>query len=427
MMSIRQKISAQNTNIKLLIEDRNSRMIIIVLIFNILVNIANIIRIYLHRGLEFGDYLWVWKENVCTVQGKDIMDAIRNQSVINGVEMPSTSATMPYARVLSNLIHPGFMNREAAIGYGVILYIAVTVVAIIVLYKAANKVSALPANPLRLLVVILMFSSWYWTDGIFTWNNGVVFSMFLIIAVCIIDEHEMVGGVILALAMIKPQIAGIFYISFLMKKKYKAMLTSGFILIVSWGIYLVAVGGNPITQMLEIMGQAKMKEAYYIWFGLFDFLVKFGIQGTAAIISSMTVGMAATAVLSWWVIKNKNLDNTIIYYSIPALFSTVWCYKSTSDLVILILPTLLCLFIMEQKNTAMAMSLFTILYIITLNVKVFFSIFRRILGYELITGTSLDAYARVVMFLLMLFFLDRIDRKRGLECQKCKGSCSAND
>lgn len=395
--------------------NKGNQLIIFVLIINVAVQIANTLRVVLTRGLEFRDYIWVWRESVCTFYGIDIMDAIQNQSVINGIHMPPASATMPYARILANVIHPGFLEERSAVVYGIILYIAVTVCAVLVLYKTVKKECSLPSGMLMIYVVLLAFSSWWWVDSIISWNNGVLFSMFLIIAVCIVDDCEIGAGILLALAMIKPQIAGIFYISFFIKKKYKTILTSCIILLISWLAYLVVVGGNPITQMLEILGQAQTKSAGYLWFGIFDVLVRAEVPGVVVIVSSMIVGILATAALSIWVIRNRSMDCNIIYYSIPALMSTVWCYKSVTDLVILLLPSLIFIFIIDWRgggNISLPELAFVTAYILILNIKTFCGIVRRVVGYEWILGVSFDAYARVAVFIIMLLLLKHLSRSR---------------
>lgn len=387
------------------------KMTFIILAINVIMNIAYSVRLFILNGLRFGDYLWIWRENICTIQGLDIIEIIKNDLTINGISMPPSSSTMPYARILATLIHPGFLDKESVVIYGFTLYAGTIIVAFIILYKTVKRYIHFDLSCFKVLMCLLFLSSWYLGEGILSGNNGLFFSMLLIIAVCIVDDHEVTAGILLAFAMIKPQLAGLFYISLLIKKKYKTIFTSFIILIASWAIYLVAVGGNPFTQMIDMLAQSKEKTGDFLWFGIFDFLVDLGVSGTIVIVCGMLLGICATGVLSVWIIKTKNLDCNLIYYSIPALFSTVWCYKSPSDLVILILPTILCLFVIEQKEISKVQWMLIITYIFILNGKVFCGLFRRLWGYDWLIGLSIDAYARVVVFIVMLMLLEHLGKK----------------
>lgn len=357
------------------------------------------------------DYIWIWKESVCTVEGEYVLDAIRNHMNIGGVDMPSASATMPYARMLANIIHPGFVPENMALFYGVVLYAGSFLFMVLLLIHTLRKQGIIKTRLQDIFVLMLILSPWYWTDAIQTWNNGALFSMFLIIMVCVIDENEYLAGALLAFAMIKPQLSGLFYIALLIRKKYKTILVSCVILAVSWGVYLCWVGGNPITQLIDILGQSTQKSAGFIWFGLFDGLTRHGVSGTGAMMLGVLFGIVFTTILSIVALKNRQLSCNIVYYSILALASTIWCYKSTTDLVILILPNLIVLYLIAWENMKWSEIGTSVVFVVMLNAKFFCGFLRRLFHYEWLLGVTYDAYVRTILFILIFVWIGR--RKPG--------------
>lgn len=377
------------------------RLSLLIMVLISLGQLANTIFNVVSRGMGIGDYLWVWKESLCTVRGIDVIFAIKNHMIVDGIEMPGASATMPYARILANFIHPGFLSMNYAAKYGFFLYVFALLIMIFILYKKLSKELRVEKQYLILMVVLAVLSPWYWTDVFLSWNNGALFALFLVISVYIVDDYEYISGVLLAFAMIKPQIAALFYISFFLKRKYKVILVSIVILCLSWGIYLILMGGNPIIQMIDILKQSEGRNANFIWFGIFDPITKMGKSGTIAIVYSMIFGIALVTLLSLGILKSTFSGDTLLYYSIPAVMSTIWCYKSTSDLVILVLPNIMLLYIIIKYDVGFGFWCLLNSALVVFNVKIFSGIIRRIIHYDWLFGVNMDAYARTIMFLLI--------------------------
>lgn len=194
------------------------------------------------------------------------------------------------------------------------------------------------------------------------------------------------------------------YITLLLKKKYKTIVFSGCLLIASWLIYILMVGGNPFSQIMEILGQSREKSAEFIWFGILDGLTKFGASGTVAMVCSMIVGILFTICMTILVLKSKYRNNSFVLFSIPAFVSTIWCYKSEPDLMVLILPSLLICFAYYEWNNKIGV-LLGMVYLAVFNVKIFTGGVRRLVGYDWLVGRNIDAWIRLLLFVVVIFVM----------------------
>lgn len=73
----------------------------------VIFNIINCVSHIYKYNMSANDFLWVWKECACALKGIDVFDAISKQMYIDGIGyMPVASATVPWARIIGNIIHP---------------------------------------------------------------------------------------------------------------------------------------------------------------------------------------------------------------------------------------------------------------------------------------------------------------------------------
>lgn len=396
-------IQFQTSDLK---QNRWFGVFVVGIIFLVLASVLNCVMHVYEYGISAWDYAWVWKECACALRGMDVVQAIRQGAYIDGIgQMPAISATVPWGRIMGNVIHPGFLTLEGAVIYARVLYLLAGIVALFLIAKKLISYNIFSKKMTIGLAICIFCMPFYWTDAIELMNNACVVSLLLMIAVLASEKNEYFAGVCLALAMMKPQIALLFYITFLLTKKIKTIFVSGVILIISWGIYLLLVGGNPIIQVLEIFGQQDQKTADFIWFGLMDFLVKLGIGGTGAMICSMLVGIIGTVILDFLILKSEFFDNNFLLFSVPAFFSTVWCYKSETDLLILIIPSVIIFFVFQKKGINKISVLSGLIYLGLFNVKTFTGGVRRIVGYDWIVGRSLDAWIRMIVYTALIVLL----------------------
>lgn len=170
---------------------------------------------HLKDGIYFSDHEWWWKECACVLKGIDPAEAIRQNMVFAdlGGSLPSSTATLPWAKVIGSVIHGAFLSYEASRIYYVLLNCLVFIGTICLIKKALVK--KYKDEKLAWLGIISIFSSWYIVDWIQVGNNASIVCFCVISAICLMDDHEWIAGFLLGIAMIKPQIVLPFYIIWL--------------------------------------------------------------------------------------------------------------------------------------------------------------------------------------------------------------------
>lgn len=187
------------------------------------------------------------------------------------------------------------------------------------------------------LGVFGMLTSWYITDWVLKGNNATLVCLFVIGAICLLDTHENWAGILLALALIKPQIAGPFFLVFLLKKKWRPVIISSTIVLSCWGMSIWITGVGPIRQLSNILYLRVNLQESYLVYGIFDGLQRWGISNTTVLAMSMFIGIIITVVLVWILEKYKVKQGVFTVYVIPAVVSIFWCYKSQCDYNILMI------------------------------------------------------------------------------------------
>ena len=108
---------------------RNNELIILFMccLFLAFISIADIVYHILHSSIGMGDYLWIWRECSIAIKGYNVVEVIRKGITIPGMGEIDIlrSATAPWARMMGNIVHPGFLPENVAMVYGVFFYLFV--------------------------------------------------------------------------------------------------------------------------------------------------------------------------------------------------------------------------------------------------------------------------------------------------------------
>lgn len=313
------------------------------IIFKIAIGIAllaSICTVVLHLfqdGIYFSDHKWYWQECACTLKGVDASVAIMQNLYFEDIgELPANSATLPWMKFIGIFVHGSFLPYEASCVYYMILNIVVFTVATVLIYK--RLYSETKSRECALLGSASIFTSWYLTDWIQQGNNATLVCLLTIIIICIIDKYEILSGLLLGIAMIKPQIILPFYVVFLLRKKWKAIIVSAVMVIVSWGLSAGMTQMNPLTQLYNVLFMSFSYDQSFWIYGIFDSLQNVGLSSSFVMLLSMIAGVAVCAGFSWNSLKSEICDNRLFFqYMTPAIVSVFWCYKSQCDYNILMI------------------------------------------------------------------------------------------
>lgn len=383
--------------------NKNQKVILCCCSILALISIIDIIYHLLIYGISLHDYIWIWKECAAALRKYDVIEAIRNNIFISGVgqmTMPR-SATTPWARIMGNVIHPGFLPEKLAIVYGVVIYFLVIVWT---WYKVSEhcKEWSIDNWYRRALFTLFVISPIYWSAEIGCWNNGVVLGyLAFLAAIYSEDNKEYLAGFLIGLASIKPQISALFFIAFLVRGKYKTIVSAIITILSSWGIYCIGSKVNPIVDLFSFLGGTNNTEDFW-WYGWLDFLTDLGISYSVVMMISMVLG-AVLCLIGCIVLKKYVPDtNIIVFYSIPCVISFYWSYKSVEDWIVVSVINILVIILCEDCLWNRSSTFVGMFFLIIMNINVFSGAFRRILGYSWNIGLSLDAWGRTIIYVITI-------------------------
>lgn len=307
----------------------------------LLIFLTSMFRLYLFSKRSalpgFGDHIWIWTECRIAWYGVSPYKALQDNLVVNGLSTFSHVSTLPWGLTLGTLIHGAFLPQELSI----IWYLSINVIAFLFMVICLNrKMSELGWEPIRIFEVdLLMVSSWYIIDALNFFNNGMLTIIFIVTAICIIEKHEWTAGIFMLFTMIKPQNAIPFFITFLFLKKWKTIFVSVVGVIAGWIISAFWTSTNPIAQLSGVISFASNPESGFHYVGALDFLRHFGVSSMIALLLSMAFGVALLTVTLVY-LRRIQCHNIWILYGVTAIVSTLWCYKSLCDYLMLLLPAI---------------------------------------------------------------------------------------
>lgn len=315
----------------------------IFLIFCMIFTMVSIVQHVLTRGIPFADHEWYWKECACTMKGIDSATAIRNGMYIESIgQMPENTATLPWAKLLGTLIHGAFLPyKESIIYFTFVNVLVISVTAIVVFYslsqKGLNRKEAGAA-------VLALGSSWYLVDLVTQGNSGTLLCFLVILSICLVEKHEIICGVLMAFTMVKPQIAIPFFVIWLLMKKWRLIVTSVSIVLLSWGMSAWITHTAPLQQLYSVFSMSLSYNQSFWIYGMLNPLRWLGMNTTTVLLLSMFLGLVVEVALFIY-LRNRRFDTimtkSIFYvYAIPAIVSVIWCYKSQCDYNILLIVVL---------------------------------------------------------------------------------------
>ena len=339
-------------------------------------NILACIICLLYDKMVYQDFLGQWKLCAYALRGIDPYPLI-------GVEVPEVKelgiipakwGTTPYGLLLGNLFYAGFLAMSTAelipstplsIGkdlkayreinstlepaeiYFIVLNIIILLTTAIIIFNYFKKFSRKFAWGSTFLSI---FS---FAQLIPLTNTGNASSVVccLLIMICFLQEnYPKLAGIFLALAMVKPQMALIFCLTLLLMRRFKILCIAAAIDIAAWLIVSLMVHTSPIVLLTEFLsadtGGAKSYAGIFTLFTASDHHL--------AMVLSMLAGIIYVC------IGHKFLSDCKIsaFKFFPAcIASTFWCYSFYNDFYILILPAIVCAYVMlESKEVAIPFS-----------------------------------------------------------------------
>jgi hypothetical protein len=281
--------------------------------------------------MRFCDFRWRWQECAYVLQGTNPIDVAKEKVPADTFlgKLPPFAGTAPWAYVLGNALVFGFLPYSLATKLGYAAYFLCAGLACWIVYRYLQKQGYPPLY--RILAVLCIPVNYYWNINFWAGNQAAIVGCLAVMMICIIDRHPKTAGALHALMMVKPHIAAIFYLSFLVKKNFRTFFTSAAIVGAAWLAAGWITRTSPMQMLCETADQG-LVAFRYSFMGIMSFLQFHGVADKAIYLQlSMAVGCLFVLLLLWFTTKRvKNADN-FLYYAIPAIASTFWCYKQTTD------------------------------------------------------------------------------------------------
>ena len=317
----------------------------------------------------YNDFLGQWKLCAYTLRGIDPYPIIGAK--IPKIEelgiIPADWGTTPYGLLLGNLFYAGFLAMSMAaqipstpltIGkdltayratnatfepaeiYFIVINGILLLATAIIIFQTFKNLSHKFALPACLLAI---FSTAQLIPLINTGNASSIICCLLILICFLQEDYPKLSGILLAFAMVKPQLALIFCLPLLLMRRFKIIFIAAAIDIAAWLIVSFMVNTSPITLLTEFLSTGAGGATSYA--GIFTLFT--------ASNHNLAMELSMLAGIIYVCICHKFLSDCKIsaFKFFPAcIAATFWCYSFYNDFYILILPAMVCVYVMIESR-----------------------------------------------------------------------------
>lgn len=299
---------------------------------------GNVLRFIVSYSLPMSDALWRWQECAYVLRGVNPFDVMSGAAEADPFVGPlsASGGTVPWAYVLGNVLNPGWCSFATVRVYLLSLYALLPVLCAMCVYAylldhgyTADRERALAAS-------LLVFAPSLWANAVFFGNQSGIVCCLIILSLFLLEDHEPLAGVLLAVAMCKPQIAAVFFLPLLVKRKWKAIFTAAAIVLAGWAAAVWLTHTGPLEMLLQMLTQGLgYTNSYYSYFGLFNILLQFGVSSRVVLVLDILLGLGLFALLARIMFREGLDGDWLAWYALISVISTCWFYKQSHDYVIL--------------------------------------------------------------------------------------------
>ena len=295
----------------------------------------------LHDGLAWYDFPQQWKFGAYTFRGIDIYTLRGSDNFLPEIgDVGAGFHAIPWGLVIQNIIYGGFLPYDSAVKYFIAVNILILLLASLLLYKKSCTVS----KDLGLYAFIMSVLSVDFLIGLHAGNAGAAVCALMVMAWTLRDDHEYISGICAGIAMIKPQIALIVCFAFLLNKNFKTLFTAAAVDIAGWFASALVLKKGVIELLYEFFSASERQTGFYR--GIFHLLFE---DYTVAIAMSMAAGIIFVIVM--YMCLPENMPSMFKAY--PACMAvTFWCYSYSTDCYILVIPAVICIWLMFQSHSS---------------------------------------------------------------------------
>ena len=285
----------------------------------------------------FFDFRGQWALCAYTLRGVDpyAITGLQTPLIEEIGIIPSVWSTSPWGLILGNFFYPGFLSVENSVTYFLLLNLFVLLITAFTLMKHFSFV----------FMALLTFIAGFFISAYFG-NAGGIICCLLILSCLLEKERPILSGVLLSLAMVKPQVALPICFALLLRKNFKVLTIAALIDFVAWGIDSLLTNQTPLALLMEFLSVDTGGGMAFA--GLFTLAFQENLS------LAMGLSMLAGVAFIWLTFKDEKY-----FWACPAcLATTFFAYSFHNEFFILILPALFCIELARTKIIWLAAFIF---------------------------------------------------------------------
>lgn len=312
---------------------RNIPAQILILVFSI----ANVAYVLYKLRIFTGDFDLRWMEGAYFIRGIDPFESISGGLALEGIgKIPSYAGSMPWAYTLGCLLVFPFFPLGVARVCSMVLYLILTGVAGVFVWRSMQCKN--------IVTVFSLLGTWAMASTFMLGNYGGLCCLLIIISMCIYQKHPVAAGILLGFALVKPQVGGLFVITYLLLGEWIVVATAAGLCIAGWAAAAIILRENPVAMLMQIWQQSGTYVKVDINTGLFTFMRNFGVGNGVILICGAVVGIA---LMTFCFIKlrpffAKRSDIVFLPFLPAALLEPSWFFSHPFDtLTLALVPIIL--------------------------------------------------------------------------------------
>ena len=159
-------------------------------------------------------------------------------------------------------------------------------------------------------------------------NYGLVVAALLALAMrCLQRDRPKLAGALLGLAMVKPQIAALFFLIPLVRRQYSAVLIGAGVVAIAWLAASWQLNESPLTLLAEMFGLAN---SYRMFHGLLHVLILAGVE----IPMINRIGIYGGGFITFVLLLGLRKQSVLELSAIAGTASILWTYHHWHDLIL---------------------------------------------------------------------------------------------
>lgn len=372
-------------------------------------NIFDTIQRFMSSSYIFYDFRLRWQESAYVLNGINPFDSINGGVILPEIgQIDSVAGTMPWAYLIGNIMIPGYLPFNIALVYFIVFYVLSGAICAILLWRHSEE------KEVSRLSVLAILSFWCVGYALALGNYGTACCFLIIISILIYERRGVQGkilaGIIMAIAMCKPQVCGLFLLTFILIGEFIVPIVCLSIVLVSYIAVAVMTHTSALTLLSQIFKQGVNYNNVNINDGLFTFLRNFNISNTVILLLSLCFGIAIYSFAFRKLRRINSKTSRLICFLPAAICSSFWFYRNPYESMTLLIPVVAIEGLLYSRNISKSrMYILMLSWIGCVSGYLIFERFAYPLMYRIINNNYLSRDMALLMensmYIVILIFL----------------------